>query len=80
MGPPPHPFSADLSLKWDWDGAKIFDVDTSSTQNKTFPLLLQFWLGRTLNPALFHAWHLLPPTATQYEHSYVVLVPASLTV
>ena len=44
----PHPFSVDLSLKWDWGGAKIFDVDTSSTQNNAFPLRLQFWLGRTL--------------------------------
>ena len=34
----PHPFSADLSLKWDWGGAKIFDVDTSSTQIMPSPM------------------------------------------
>ena len=33
----PHPFSADLSLKWDWGGAKTFDVDTSPTQNMPLP-------------------------------------------
>ena len=41
----PHPFSADLSLKWDWGGAKIFDVDTSSTQNNAFPYAFNFGWG-----------------------------------
>ena len=29
----PYPFSADISLKWDWSGAKTFDVDISPSQN-----------------------------------------------
>ena len=41
----PHPFSANLSLKWDWGGAEIFDVDTSSTQNNALPYAFNFGWG-----------------------------------
>ena len=40
-----YPFSAGLSLKWDWDGAKTFDVDTSPTQNMPFPYAFNFGWG-----------------------------------
>ena len=45
----PHPFSTDLFLKWDWGGAKIFDVDTSSTENNAFPYAFNFGWENTVN-------------------------------
>ena len=41
----PYPFSADLPSKWDWGGAKTFDVGASPTQNMPFPYAFNFGWG-----------------------------------
>ena len=42
----PYPFSADLSLKWDWGGAKTFDVYTKP--HPPFPYAFNFGWGEQI--------------------------------
>ena len=60
-----YPFSAMISLKWDWGGAKAFDVYTSSTHNNmAFSHALDSGWGEHCNYFL---------ASTVYVHVYVLL-------